>query len=108
MALRGFVIRMGAQVREAVEGVDQLEPRGVVEDTGVPLKGTVIHGKEIPQLSDELPALAVAGALANGTTIIRHAHALRVKESDRIAAIRDMLRGLVFNAVGHNDSLENH
>ena len=78
----GVLVRMGAQVREAVEDVDQLEPRGVVEVTGAPLKGTVIHGKEIPQLIDELPVLAVAGALANGTTIIRHAHELRVKETD--------------------------
>src|SRR6202023_3632807 len=69
-ALLGVLVRMGAQVREAVEDVGQQEPRGVVEVTGVPLKGTVIHGKEIPQLIDELPVLAVAGALASGTTII--------------------------------------
>src|SRR5438270_11719454 len=49
-ALLGVLVRMGAQVREAVEDVDQLEPRGVVEVTGGPLKGTVIQGKEIPQL----------------------------------------------------------
>ena len=64
---------MGAQVREAIEDVDQIEPRGIVEITGAPLKGTVIQGKEIPQLIDELPILAVAGALASGTTIIRNA-----------------------------------
>src|ERR1700726_1464420 len=91
-ALLGVLVRMGAQVREAVEDVDQLEPRGIVEVTGAPLKGTVIQGKEIPQLIDELPVLAVAGALANGTTIIRHAHELRVKETDRIAAIAHNLR----------------
>ena len=72
-ALLGVLVRMGAQVREAVENVDQLEPRGIVEVTGAPLKGTVIQGKEVPQLIDELPILAVAGALASGTTIIRHA-----------------------------------
>src|SRR5205823_4658642 len=82
-ALLGVLIRMGAQVREALEEVDQVEPRGTVEITGVPLKGTVIQGKEIPQLIDELPILAVAGALASGPTIIRHAQELRVKESDR-------------------------
>src|SRR5438128_5197876 len=68
-ALLGVLVRMGAQVREAVEDTDQLEPRGVAEVTGVPLKGTVIHGKEIPQMIDELPELEVAGELANGTTI---------------------------------------
>ena len=72
-AVLGVLVRMGAQVREAVEEVDQMEPQGTVEVTGAPLKGTVIQGKEIPQLIDELPILAVAGALASGTTIIRQA-----------------------------------
>src|SRR5205085_1917708 len=49
-ALLGVLIRMGAQVREALEEVDQVEPRGTVEITGAPLKGTVIQGREIPQL----------------------------------------------------------
>src|SRR6266478_5422830 len=93
-ALLGVLLRMGAQVREAVEDVGQLEPHGVVEITGVPLKGTVIQGREVPQLIDELPILAVAGAFANGTTIIRHAQELRVKESDRIAAIAHNLRAM--------------
>src|SRR5438105_2487419 len=103
----GVLVRMGAQVREAVED-DQSEPCGVVEVTGVPLKGTVIHGKEIPQLIDELPVLAVAGALANGTTIIRHAHELRVKETDRIAAIGHNLRGMGVQVIELNDGLEIH
>src|SRR6201984_2301672 len=85
-ALLGVLLRMGAQVREAIEDIDQVEPRGVVEVTGFPLKGTVIQGKEVPQLIDELPVLAVAGALASGTTIIRQAQELRVKETDRIDA----------------------
>ena len=42
-ALLGVLVRMGAQVREAIEDVDQLEPRGIVEVTGAPLKGTVIR-----------------------------------------------------------------
>src|SRR5438309_6726224 len=103
----GVLVRMGAQVREAVED-DQSEPRGVVEVTGVPLKGTVIHGKEIPQLIDELPVLAVAGALANGTTIIRQAQELRVKETDRIAAIAHNLRGMGVQVIELNDGLEIH
>ncbi len=85
-AVLGVLVRMGAQVREAVEDVDQLEPRGIVEVTGAPLKGTVIQGKEVPQLIDELPVLAIAGALANGATIIRHAQELRVKASPTICA----------------------
>jgi 3-phosphoshikimate 1-carboxyvinyltransferase len=106
--LLGVLVRMGAQVREAIEDVDQIEPRGIAEVTGAPLKGTVIQGKEIPQLIDELPVVAVAGALANGTTIIRHAQELRVKETDRIAAIAHNLRGMGAQVIELNDGLEIH
>ena len=107
-ALLGVLIRMGAQVREAVEDVDQLEPRGTVEVIGAPRKGTVIQGKEIPQLIDELPILAVAGALAEGTTIIRQAQELRVKETDRIAGIAHNLRTMGVHVNELADGLEIH
>ena len=107
-ALLGVLVRMGAQVREAIEEVDQMEPRGTVEITGAPLKATVIQGKEIPQLIDELPILAVAGALASGPTIIRHAQELRVKETDRIAAIAHNLRAMGVQVIELNDGLEIH
>jgi 3-phosphoshikimate 1-carboxyvinyltransferase len=105
-ALLGVLLRMGAQVREAVEDVDQLEPRGIVEVTGFPLKGTVIQGKEVPRLIDELPILSVAGALANGRTVIRQAGELRVKETDRIAAIAHNLRTMGAQVAELNDGLE--
>jgi 3-phosphoshikimate 1-carboxyvinyltransferase len=104
----GVLVRMGAQVREAIEDVDQLEPRGIVEITGAMLKGTVIQGKEVAQLIDELPVLAVAGALANGTTIIRQAQELRVKETDRIAAIAHNLRAMGAQVIELSDGLEIH
>jgi 3-phosphoshikimate 1-carboxyvinyltransferase len=107
-ALLGVLVRMGAQVREAIEDVDQLEHRGIIEITGASLKGTVIQGKEVPQLIDELPVLAVAGALASGTTIIRHAAELRVKETDRIAAIAHNLRIMGAQVIEMNDGLEIH
>jgi 3-phosphoshikimate 1-carboxyvinyltransferase len=105
-ALLGVLLRMGAQVREAVEDVEQLEPRGVVEVTGAPLKATVIQGKEVPQLIDELPILSIAGALASGKTTIRHAEELRVKESDRIAAIAHNLRAMGTQVSELSDGLE--
>lgn len=107
-AVLGVLVRMGAQVREAVDDVDQMEPSGTVEVTGAPLKGTVIQGKEIPQLIDELPILAVAGALASGTTIIRQAQELRVKETDRIAAIAHNLRAMGVEVIEQQDGLEIH
>ena len=105
-AMLGVLLRMGAQVREAVEDVDQVEPRGIVEVTGFPLKGTVIQGKEVPRLIDELPILSVASALANGRTVIRQAGELRVKETDRIAAIAHNLRAMGTKVAELNDGLE--
>jgi 3-phosphoshikimate 1-carboxyvinyltransferase len=57
-----------------------------------PLKGGVIEGNTIPQLIDELPALAVLGPFTEQGIEIRNAEELRVKESDRIAALADNLR----------------
>jgi 3-phosphoshikimate 1-carboxyvinyltransferase len=78
--------RMGAVIRVGVE-TDEPEPVGWIEAETSALKGTEIEAGEIPSLIDELPILAVAGALAAGTFRISGAEELRVKESDRIAAI---------------------
>lgn len=51
------------------------------------LRGVEFGGKMIPRLIDEIPALAVAAAFAEGATIIRDVGELRVKETDRLAAI---------------------
>ena len=87
------LLRMGAQVREIVES-EEAEPLGVIEVRGARLKGTEIGGKEIPNVIDELPILAVAGALALGTTVISDAGELRVKETDRLAAIATNLHAM--------------
>lgn len=88
------LIRMGARIREVVEVVAHGEPCGVVDIKGGRLQGTTIEGNEIPNVIDEIPILAVAGALAEGETIIRNAKELRVKETDRIAAIASNLRAI--------------
>ncbi len=88
------LVRMGVRVREVVEISDQGEPFGLVDIRGASLRGTTIGGAEIANVIDELPAIAVAGALAQGTTIIRDAAELRVKETDRIAAIASNLRAM--------------
>jgi 3-phosphoshikimate 1-carboxyvinyltransferase len=71
---------------------DACEPLGSIRVRGGVLKGTTVGGAEIPDLIDELPLVAVAGALAEGTTAIRDAAELRVKESDRIASMAANLR----------------
>jgi len=83
--------RMGAQVQETVASTEG-EPYGTLTIMGGnDLRGTLIEGKEIPNVIDELPVLAVAAALAEGETIIRDAAELRVKESDRLATVAEML-----------------
>lgn len=51
------------------------------------LRGVTVQGDMIPRLIDELPVLAVAGAVADGETIVRDAGELKVKESNRIEAV---------------------
>lgn len=63
------------------------EPSGTVTVSAAPLRGTTIGGDLIPRAIDELPVVAVAACLAEGETVIRDAAELRVKESDRIAAL---------------------
>ncbi len=99
------LIRMGAQVNEIVEATEG-EPRGSVEIRGVELKATTIAGREIPNVIDELPILAVAAALANGRTIIKDAKELRVKETDRIAAIANNLRAFGVEVFEREDGME--
>ena len=56
-----------------------------------PLKATTIEGEIIPTLIDEIPMIAVMACFAEGTTVIKDAAELKVKESDRIAVMVDNL-----------------
>jgi 3-phosphoshikimate 1-carboxyvinyltransferase len=87
-ALLDVLRRMGADldVEEQRDGAS-CEPIGRIRVRGRTLRGCAIGGDEIPNLIDELPLAAVAGALAEGVTEIRDAAELRVKESDRIAVM---------------------
>ncbi len=58
------------------------------------LHGTVVEGALIPTLIDEIPIIAIMAAAAQGTTIIRDAAELKVKESDRIAAMTEGLSAM--------------
>ena len=88
------LLRMGAHVHEVIEDTSQIEPTGTVEVQGARLHGTVIEGREIPNVIDEIPILAVLGALAAGQTVIRNAAELRVKETDRLKALAANLKAM--------------
>ena len=56
------------------------------------LKGTTVEGELIPTLIDELPMIAVMAAMAEGTTVVKDAAELKVKESDRIMTVTENLK----------------
>jgi 3-phosphoshikimate 1-carboxyvinyltransferase len=81
---------MGAELTLAERPGDG-EPMAEVRVRPGELRGTEVAGALVPRTIDELPALAVAAAGASGTTEVRDAAELRVKESDRIQALTSEL-----------------
>ena len=77
---------MGARIA-GTRAADGGEPAADVTVSASGLVATEVGGALVPRLIDEVPALAVAAAAARGRTVIRDAAELRVKESDRIAAL---------------------
>lgn len=100
------LVRMGARLQEVVEVARRGEPAGIIDIKGGPLTGTTIEGEEIPNLIDEIPAIAIAAALAKGKTTIRGASELRVKETDRIAAVATNLRAMGVEVEEFDDGME--
>jgi 3-phosphoshikimate 1-carboxyvinyltransferase len=96
--------RMGADLR--VEPGEEMagEPFGdiVVRRAGA-LHATEVAPEEVPGLIDELPLVGLLGAVAAGTTVVRGAAELRVKESDRIAGLVGALRAMGVRAEERED-----
>jgi 3-phosphoshikimate 1-carboxyvinyltransferase len=103
---------MGADIQPenqrvvAGEPVADLRVRCVGAHSRAPLQGCTIAGDIIPRLIDEIPILAVAAVFASGTTIIRDAAELRVKESDRLAAMAMELNRMGAKVTELPDGLE--
>lgn len=105
-ALLDVLQRMGADlVVNSDVPVSSGESSGVITVHASDLRGTEIGGGAIPNLIDELPVAAVAGALAHGKTIIRDARELRVKESDRIACMVTNLRAMGVEVAEREDGM---
>ena len=77
---------MGGKISVTNERIAGGEPVADLIAESSELRGVDVGGALIPRLIDEVPVLAVAAAVARGTTTIRDAAELRVKESDRLAA----------------------
>jgi 3-phosphoshikimate 1-carboxyvinyltransferase len=91
-AILDVFARMGASVQMLSLRSAQGEIIGDLAVTGAELKGGVIEGAEIPLVIDELPMLAALGPFTEKGIEIRDAAELRIKESDRIAALAENLR----------------
>ena len=72
------------------------------------LHGTTIEGDIIPSLIDELPVIAVMAAFAQGTTVIKDAQELKVKESDRIAVVTEGLKAMGADVEATEDGMIIH
>jgi 3-phosphoshikimate 1-carboxyvinyltransferase len=84
--------RMGVRVAVFNRHRSGREPVGDVRVQHAELVATEIAAAEVPLLVDELPLVALLASYAHGNTVIRGAAELRVKESDRIEAVTDLLR----------------
>src|SRR5690242_9889537 len=98
--------RMGARVGILTRRRFGQEPGGDLEVRSAELTATEIDAGEVPLLIDELPLFALLAAHARGTSRVRGAGELRLKESDRIEALVDALRALGLRAKAHDDGFE--
>ena len=97
--------RMGADIEIEPTGERCGEPVGDLRVRSAALHATTIGGDEIPNLQDEIPALAVAAAFAEGVTEVRDAAELAVKESNRIGALHQELSELGLAVEARSDGL---
>lgn len=96
--------RMGVEIREEAAEPVAGEPCGALSVSRTEaLRATEVEPHEVPAMIDELPLVGLLGALASGTTVVRGAAELRVKESDRIASVVRALRALGVDASERED-----
>ncbi len=98
--------RMGAEVSVIHEGAAGKEPYGIIQACYTPhLRGCEVPAEKIAGIIDEIPVLALVAAHAHGVTVFREVGELRVKETDRLAAIIDGLAKLGVEAWCEGDDL---
>lgn len=99
---------MGADItllNERTEGGEQIAD--ILVRTSE-LHGTIIGGEIIPTLIDEIPVIAVMAAMAEGTTIIKDAAELKVKETNRIETVVDNLKAMGCDITATDDGMIIH
>ncbi len=96
---------MGADLEMRNERLAGGEPVADIRVRGTALRGVAVPPQLVPLAIDEFPALFVAAANANGTTVVTGAAELRVKESDRIQVMADGLQALGAHAEPTRDGM---
>jgi 3-phosphoshikimate 1-carboxyvinyltransferase len=98
--------RMGARLEVEMLHEEGGEPVGRVRARFSELEATTVEAREIPGMIDELPLFLLAAAKARGKSRIDGAEELRVKESDRLAAMARLLADLGCTVAERPDGLE--
>ncbi|MCP8616694.1 3-phosphoshikimate 1-carboxyvinyltransferase [Salirhabdus salicampi] len=98
--------QMGANIHMDVTHYVGDEPVGTVSVKASKLTATTVEGAMIPRLVDEIPLIALAATQAEGKTVIKDAEELRVKETDRVRAIKQVLDVLGATVTEREDGLE--
>ncbi len=96
---------MGADISITNERLEGREPVADITVRHSELHGITIEGDIIPRLIDEIPIIAVLAAQARGTTVIRNAEELKVKESNRIDSTVNMMKVLGANIEATDDGM---
>jgi len=94
---------MGASIEAENERIEAGEPVADLMVEARALRCTTVEGETVVRMIDEFPVLAVAATQADGTTVVRDAGELRIKESDRIASTVDSLHRLGARIEGRPD-----
>ena len=97
---------MGGNIK--LSQIDELAKSATITVESSDLQGIEIGGDIIPRLIDELPVIALLATQANGTTIIRDAEELKVKETDRIQVVADALNSMGANITPTEDGMIIH
>lgn len=102
-AVLDILEEMGAGITIEKTKSSDVEPSGNIRVRSSELRNVVVRPDLIPSIIDEIPALAIAGAVAKGRFEIRGASELRVKESDRVKSLCENLKRLGVSVEEYED-----
>lgn len=98
-------VKMGGDITYLNVSGEDGEPTADILIRSSNLHGITIEGSAIPTLIDEIPVIAIMAAFANGTTVIKDAAELKVKESNRIDVMVDNLSAMGAKILGTDDGM---